>query len=372
MRTTTERLVAFDLLRSVMLLLLVVFHAGVSFMTTSLDAETWQYQDASTNIVFDGTLAFIHALRHPTFFIISGFVTELMFRNYTRREVFTKRLKRIFVPFLVVLLLVGPVTCALLAYLNGIADPFSAENMFPSSPGYFMRISTSYVWFLYYLLLFSTVHVIISLLSGEPAVAKNNMSSTRFAVLLVVITGLFCSSLIGWKQNTVFGQYYLLPALGSLAGYFCFYLFGVAIARVPGSLEKIQQTAFLLLAIGMVSFIAHMAVSYYTLKAGRNPVEFDWLIMFSSSFSAIYLSLGGIGLALKYYKKPVALVTYISRSSYFLYLLHFPVILVILVVVAPYPMNPFLKFSLIFLPALAVTFLFNHFWLKAWKNNPPI
>jgi glucan biosynthesis protein C len=104
----SQRIIAFDLMRAIMLFLLVAFHAGISFMNSELNPTLWFFKDSSTHIFFDGLIGFIHTFRHPAFFVISGYVTHQMFQKYSWKEVLSKRFKRLFIPMLITIVLMGP------------------------------------------------------------------------------------------------------------------------------------------------------------------------------------------------------------------------------------------------------------------------
>lgn len=367
-----ERILAFDLLRAIMLFMLMIFHSGVSFMNTSMDPELWAYQDASTNIFFDGLLAFIHTFRHPAFFIISGFVTELMYRHYSGKEVFKRRFKRIFIPFLVVVIFVGPVVNGLLAQVNGLKQPFSTDILFPINAPYIFRISTSFVWFLYYLFLFGLIHALLNW-SGLTGRAAKNLSKKNWLIFSIGWLILLLSiSLYLWNQNSIFGQYYLIPDAGSLLGYFAFYLFGISLNRFNNGIELLKKYRIHLTAIGFLFFISYLVLGFLHLQAGADPLAFDWLLMISSTIATVFITLGVVGLALKYYTKSNPVISYLSKSSYFLYLVHFPFVLIILHQVQNKSWNAFVKFFVILIPVVLIALILNHLWIKLWKGNSPI
>lgn len=367
-----ERIVAFDLLRTAMLFMLMIFHAGVSFMNTTMDPELWTYQDNSTNIFFDGLLAFIHTFRHPAFFIISGFVTELMYRHYSGKEVFTRRFKRIFIPFIVVMLFIGPFVNGLLAQVNGAEQPFSMDILFPVNAPYVLRISTSFVWFLYYLFLFGLVHALFNWSGLTGQTAKNYSSKNWLIFSICWLILLLSVSLYLWNQNSIFGQYSLVPDAGSLLGYFAFYLFGISLCRIDNGIERLKKHCVQLTAIGFVFFLTYIVLGFLRLEANADPLDFDWLLMLSSTIATVFISLGVLGLALKYYTKSVPVINYLSRSSYFLYLVHFPFVLIILHLIQKNSWNAFMKFFTILIPVIIIALGLNHLWIKLWKGNPPL
>ncbi len=55
-----------------MMLLGLVLHTALNYMVFP-NADSWPYKDAQTSTAFDILVAFIHAFRMPTFFVIAGF-----------------------------------------------------------------------------------------------------------------------------------------------------------------------------------------------------------------------------------------------------------------------------------------------------------
>lgn len=369
----TNRIIGFDLLRVIMVLLLIVFHAGVSFMVTPLDAQVWEYQDRSTNILFDGTLSFIHTFRHPTFFLISGFLTAQMLNRYSTRDVMLKRIKRLLIPLAIVAIIFGPFINGTLSLINGNQHPFSWNEMFLIQGDQSINFGTSYVWFLYYLFLFSTIHLTIKA-AFNPILKsyKSNFRKVLWIVVFLILTT--CLSLFWWKENTLFGQYYLIPHPGSLFGYFSFYLFGAYMAGLPNVIDTLRQRKFhlIMLTIGLGALGTYMSLGHQQIVSGKNMIDFDLSTMFLSSIATVTVSLGGIGIACRQYKRSISMVLFLSKSSYFIYLVHFPVILLNMVLVMPLKMNCFLKFIFILVPTLGISLFLNFIWVKAWKNKPPI
>ena len=95
-----QRIIAFDLMRAIMLFLLVAFHAGISFMNSELNPNLWFFKDSSTHIFFDGLIGFIHTFRHPAFFVISGFLLTpriIHILNDKNHEDIKKNLKKFYI-----------------------------------------------------------------------------------------------------------------------------------------------------------------------------------------------------------------------------------------------------------------------------------
>lgn len=355
-----------------MLFLLIVFHAGISFMSSELDPESWLFKDQSTHVVFDGLLAFIHTFRHPAFFVISGYVTHQMFRRYSWSEVLNKRIKRLLIPMLSTLLLLGPMVQILLAQLMGVSEVFSLHIIFPPSKDYPFTISTLYVWFLYYLLIFSTAHLLLEKIGLARFLKQVHFNKPWFLPSVIILTIAVLVSLYQWQQNSLFGQYYLLPELASLAGYFVFYLFGIFLGSKKNSLNKLADYGWYFVIIGVGAFVVYSLRGIQILQVDGKTMDFDLVLMISSALATVFFSFGFLGIALRYYNKKNRIITYVSRSSYFLYLIHFPVLLYFLKIGVAQDWNVFGKFFFVLGATCMVTVMLNALWLFLWKNKPPI
>jgi uncharacterized protein (DUF433 family) len=61
-----------------MMLLGLVLHSAVSFCTLPL-GRAWAYKDASTHVLFDVLVLFIHVFRMPLFFLMAGFFAAFLY-----------------------------------------------------------------------------------------------------------------------------------------------------------------------------------------------------------------------------------------------------------------------------------------------------
>lgn len=355
-----------------MLFLLIAFHAGISFMSSELNPELWIFKDTSTSIIFDGLLGFIHTFRHPAFFVISGFVTHQMFQKYSWKEVLDKRFKRLFIPMLITITLIGPIVYMLFAKLMGETNIFSLDVIYPSSQDHPYRISTIYVWFLYYLLLFSLAHLLFEKLGYRRFLEKVNIGKNWFFASISILLFVVIVCLTAWQENSLFGQYHLLPALASLGGYFAFYLFGIFLSSRNNSLTKIENYGIYFVVLGTISFMVYSFKGMQVLSLEGSAMKFNPILMLSSALATVFYSFGFLGLALKYYTTPNKTITYISQSSYFLYLIHFPILLIFLNFSVLQNWNVFVKFFFVLIATTFVSVLINVLWLKLWKNKPPI
>ena len=358
-----NRIIAFDLLRAVMLFFLFVLHSGVSFTVTEL--ENWFYYDSESNILFDGVLGFIHAIRIPIFFILSGYLIEELYQKRDANKVLKKRVRRIFLPLLFVVLTIGPFVNGLFAQMNGLTEGFTLSAMFPTGAYIHFLFNTTYVWFLYFLFLYNVIHYILYKSSYLSYIGKPHLL-LRIVILFVgVIFLLFYA-----EKEGLFGDYSLIPSLYSIGGYFFFYLLGISIRNSNNDWKHIKENGMTYAIVGSLCIAYYYFLKYQELSFSQSQWNFSTSIVYT--LSSVFLCLACISFAFRYYTRQNKWVKYISDSSYFLYLIHFPILLSLTWLLSSYSLNPFIKFLLILCPTILFCLFLNHFWIKAWKGSPPL
>jgi len=357
--TTSEKIHAFDLLRSVMVISLIAFHAAISFMVTEPDPQVWTYKSDSTNLFFDTLISAIHSFRHPLFFIISGFVTEQMYARYSAVSVIKKRLSRIGMPLLIILIFISPLIYLLMALINDQPNALNYDVLFPSHDVLF-GISTTYGWFLYYLLIYNLIHFALKTSFTRTFNPSKNSTHVQFILSLTILFALTLFALFLWNENTLFGEYSLAPHIGSIGGYGLYYLFGIHFFRHHKLyFTIIKKIKWWFTVAGLVSLNVSFYMALKGLETGNSAFNFDGLLMICSTLASVLLSFSILGLAMEYYKKPKKSIRYISKHSYAIYLIHFPVLLLLLLVISRFHLNAFVSFAVIFSVTFFLTLVIN-------------
>jgi glucan biosynthesis protein C len=174
MNTNQNRLVFFDNLRYLMVLLVLVFHSGASYGSI---VAFWPYHDPNPTEVVDLLLMILDVFMMSILFFISGYFALPSLQKKGGRRFLGDRFKRLGIPWLVVTILVLPVLDYIHYYTQSISKGVSPRNYgthlwlsikkiaeFHVGP---MRMSEyldmtehyyqRYLWFLPLLLLFSIV-----------------------------------------------------------------------------------------------------------------------------------------------------------------------------------------------------------------------
>jgi peptidoglycan/LPS O-acetylase OafA/YrhL len=137
-----------------------------------------------------------------------------------------------------------------------------------------------------------------------------------------------------------------------LAYYGCFFLFGVAtFDKDEIRNHRNRAWPFLLLAsIGLL------------LPAGIIKIDNWTLAMILQPAYAWAMSLGMIGLFQRWFARPNPTVTWLSDASYWIYLTHLPLVIVLQVMIRDIPLPSFIKFiSLIMVTTLILLITYERF-----------
>ena len=105
-----------DALRAFAMLLGIVLHGIMSFIPGI--GVIWAVEDSHASPWYGVLLSFIHGWRMPLFFLVSGFFTAMLWRKRGLRELISHRFKRIFIPMLLALFTIIPLTWVVSGYVR--------------------------------------------------------------------------------------------------------------------------------------------------------------------------------------------------------------------------------------------------------------
>ncbi len=337
-----------DTLRATMLLLGPVIHSALSFMNYPA-GDLWPYKYDRTNLFFDVIVLFLHSFRVPVFFVLAGFFMEKGLRKYSRKVLFIKKLRRIGIPLVFGTLLLYPIIE--FGMINAKLGSVSIYDFFD----YFdiSHYKFAHLWFLYYLLVFYFVHIIVSgFLNGlrEWVLDKNFVQLTLIIVALMIASFFI---LIFIDHNAFDGDYALLPHIGSVLYFIFFYFMGFVAYNSNRWFGYLRNYFILYFIVGAISFILLLAS-----RAGARVVETDFSIVESLLFviSAYSFVWGFFGMFEVLLRKN-RLVAYIAKSSYFIYIVHLPVLTLVLALTVSFQLNEFSLFGIIFTATIFISYL---------------
>ena len=187
-----------DNLRTIAILLVILYHAGGVYEATGMWASFWIVDDPSTNSAVGILNIMFDIMAMPTVFFISGYLIPISLKNKNGWEFLWSRFKRLMIPWGVAVLTLLPLYKVIFLYSRGLPQ----ENW--TSYFHFSRDSQAnlnWLWFLPVLFLFNILYLLLS----EAKIKVPNISLTG-AFIGAVVIGLIYSvgigSLLGFRSWT--------------------------------------------------------------------------------------------------------------------------------------------------------------------------
>jgi glucan biosynthesis protein C len=365
-----ERLHALDAVRGFALLLGIVLHATLSFMPVPV--RIWIIQDTHPSLTLAVLFFVIHVFRMTTFFLIAGFFAHMSFHRRGISDFIKDRLQRIALPLVIGWTILFPAMVWVVfwaaSFPNGGPVPGAPSRWPPVLPAF----PLSHLWFLYVLL---ELYVAALLLRGgvvwldrsgrfrtavDRLIAMVMRSRLAPAILAVPICIAFSldPTWVGWLGVRTPDQS-LVTNLQAVIGFGTAFGFGWLLHRQTGLLQMLERRWLLnlVLAVGLIAVSFFLAVAL-TVGPPR-PIGFD-LIRFAGTISyalAIWTTtFAMIGLALRFLSGFSPTRRYLADASYWLYLIHIPIVMALQVAVSQLDWAWPVKFTGILLVALSIMF----------------
>lgn len=356
-----------DAVRAGALLLGVVLHASMSFLPGFRETG-WPLSDDSTSIGLGLLYFVIHLFRMPLFFLVAGFFARLLHERAGTLGLIRNRAQRIALPFVVFYFVTMPLIILAIVWAarqsNSKGPPAEQHSALIGPP-----IPLGHLWFLYLLLLLYALVlllrycvVLIDTGGSMRAAAGQALDWSlrwRFAPLLLsipVAVSLYDAPWWAEWQGIPSPIVGLVPNVPSLLSYGGAFLVGWFLHRRQDTLELLASTWRFYLAGAVLC----TCVSLYI--AGIQP-HFT-AIPLAGTARALYLAayliamwcamFSVIGLALRFLSAPSARWRYLSDASYWIYLIHLPIVMLLQAWMLKWPLHWSLKLSLMLVITMAV------------------
>lgn len=338
-----ERFHALDAVRACALLAGILLHALMSYMP-GIKEVNWPLSDASTSPGLGILYFVIHLLRMTVFFVIAGFFARLLHQRLGTNGFIRNRLRRIALPLVAFLFLAMPfVVIAIVwgARQLGIQGPPKFEPPFPliGPP-----VPWGHLWFLYTLLVIYALVLALRVLLGTLDIKGAGRDAfgrllelgitSRLAPLILTVpiaAALFLSPWwVEWQgiPSPIMG---LVPNPPALLAYGSAFLVGWALHRQQACLPVLAAGAPLYLAAALAATVVALSLAGITphfKPMGLAGAE-RALYTFAYVFAQWCWSFGLIGLAMRRFAAPSTRWRYLADASYWMYLVHLPVVMLL-------------------------------------------
>ena len=353
-KRTSERLYDLDALRSAAMFLGIVLH-GATFLLPE-PYPLWPVHDATStgNQTYKLVIETIHGFRMPVFFLLSGFFSALLWQRRGLRVMAMQRLERVGIPLVVACFTILPFTIWLLAAAGGYQEPYD----FPIWALPLLWVfSLGHLWFLWYLLLLAGAFVLAARLGAQ----FRHPWAWWLVVPISMGISVFMVEPIYGADNTNS----IIPGPAVIAYYACFFVFG-AFFYQRGFMPSRWWTVALLPAAAAFYAGFYLLEQYLTTFEGKVPSVFDVpnAYMFQNPLTlasalieaacAWLMCFGLMGLFRWVASRESFAVRYFSDATYWIYLMHLPLVIIAQQLTLNLPIHYHFKFAIVCVAVSAI------------------
>ncbi len=369
-----ERFHALDAVRACALLAGILLHAIISFM------PGWPFADRSTSTGLGVLYFVIHIFRMSLFFIIAGFFARLLHQRLGTKNFLKNRLKRIALPLLAAFFLVMPFVIIAMIWAArqiGLQVPAKMESPIPliGPP-----VPWGHLWFLYTLLVIYLMAVALHWVLGRLDSSKvldtkmgylfERMMKSRVAPFLLSIPlalSLYASPWwVQWQgiPSPIMG---LVPNFPATLAYGSAFLCGWLIHKQQRCLDFLAKDWFLYLALALVTTAVALYIGGLTPKFAVIALTNTERGIYAGAYICAQWSwaFAIIGVAVRYLAAPNARWRYLADASYWMYLIHLPVVWLLHAWMLSWPVSWAIKLPLILVITAGVLVATYHYWVRS-------
>jgi peptidoglycan/LPS O-acetylase OafA/YrhL len=355
-----------DAVRALALLLGIVLHGAMSFMP-ALAAAGWPIIDRSPSQVLTAVGFVIHVFRMTTFFVIAGFFAHLLYQRLGAREFLKNRSKRVLVPLLVSWGFLIPTTIAVFVWaLTSKGAPLTPP---PQQAG---AVPLMHLWFLYLLCLLyiSALTVRLLIVRFAPNGLRERVDSviarlTGQPLAVVPLALPVAVSLYFHERWLPAGgiptpDMSLIPNLPAFVAYGVAFAFGWLLHRQAEPLANLSRLRWANIALAVVLTLGAMTLVTNTAatSAGTGRILFA-AVYAMASWSWTFAILGA---AANFMSAERPAIRYLADASYWMYLVHLPIVFALAQAISDWPLHWSIKFPLLMIATVALL-LASYHWL---------
>ena len=348
---TSPRYHYMDNLRALAMILGIFFHAALAFSPNM--QSFWITADPQTSIAMDFVAWFTHLFRMPLFFVVAGFFCLYLFEKRGMAGFLKNRAKRILLPFVIFLPIVIASYVGVVMYGIGnvenksqILQLIAANANNPEAQQ--GPLTTTHLWFLLNLVWFYLVFALLQKTGFFESNLFKRLSDIRF-----IIWGLPMLMVPGFAVNSVPHpapeQFY--PQAWSFGVFGLFFVLGIMIYKNKELIEQATRWAPWMLFIAQVAYfylylnMPEPASLMEVMMAQQPEITPDHLLLaLLESYIAVFMTLVCLVAGKKLLDVSNAVMRYIADASYWIYIIHIPVLFILQLMLVDTQMNVWSKF----------------------------
>ncbi len=329
----SSRVFYLDWLRTAAIIGVLFYHSARPFITD----DPWHINNTLKSDVLSEFSFWLSRVRMPLLFFISGAVTWFMVKKRTAGEFFLLRIRRLFIPLVVGMLIVVPPQ----VYMERVSQGFQGNyldfygSIFKFEPYPKGNFSWHHLWFIAYLFLYDILLIPFfswcKSVRGKIFINKLAFLGEGIRVYLLMAPSVILYSLFVLKYPTTND---LIHDPLSFTYWLLFLLVGWAAIIQPAIMDSLERNRRISLTIAFVFFLG---INYLRWN------DFDWFTFIPNAsrdwrtpfylarqpLFTWFLLFAIVGYGKKYLNFKMRFNDYISQSLYPFYILHQTVIVVI-------------------------------------------
>lgn len=354
------RLDGLDALRSIAMLCGVLLHATVAYLPTRMPHLTWPIFDDTASPLCDVVFWGLHTFRLPTFFFLSGFFAEYLLQSRGPKKFLEQRVQRLVIPYAVGVCTILPLTLCIWTMgwlISGRCTLEQATTLFvPFEPELQANFfSLGHLWFLYDLIIMSASFLILrqEWPSNQrmPTLQLDWLNGPiRTPVLLALPV-----SMILWGDPSPVTEFHnsILPNSARILYFSIFFTVGVAAFRRRDEFFRTTRLPIVHLAIS-ISCIATMFWFLPAQVSGEGGLLARMCFAWCVGLSAWFFIFGAMGVVVRCGQFNAPSLRFLADSSYWMYLIHLPLVGLTHIALHETPLPPEAKMLLTFAIAVAI------------------
>lgn len=385
----SQRIYYLDNLRALAMLLGVYLHGALAYAEPA--RSVWLATNPEGSVVLDASIWFIHLFRMSLFFLLAGYFGQLVWERKGFQKFVWGRFIRIVVPFLIfypVLLIATTIVIVFAtAYIPepaGLMGLVVAEAKKPIEERQPPSIGTMHLWFLYYLFWFVLVSILISfcwkrvrnLFVGFRFGSLNECPNWRWSSATLLLAPLLLLPAALQAGSPMPATESFLPEWWPFAFYGLFYAAGAWLFRREQWLDAWEKHAKWLAAASIVMFGVYYAnlpeMKVELLEHGKVELigSRQLLTAALTAYLSVWLTLLALLVGRRFLARRSGLLSFVSDSAYWVYLLHLPMVLFWQTFLIPLPWSLWIKLVVVLLgttiPCLITYVVFVRYTPMGW------
>lgn len=332
-----ERLHALDAIRAAALLLGIVLHACLSFVP-GIPPELWPISDVQKSPVLAVTMFAIHTFRMSVFFLIAGLLSRALLQRLGLPAFFRNRASRILAPLALgwvvcFALIIGVVFWVLAKSNHGVMPQTLPKAMMDAGPNFM------HLWFLYLLLWLYAIVLIarkvllavdktgaITALADRWLRATITLPFGSLIIAMPVAAALFLVPHWIGAMGVPTPAYTLIPPAIALFIYAYVFAIGWLLDRQRVLLDALARHWLLNFAIGLVGTVVCLVI--LGAQAPATIIQ-NYRLLYAAAYAIALVgwTLAFVGSGVKFLSKKSATIRYLADASYWMYIMHLPLVM---------------------------------------------